>query len=183
MMIHNKHLWPYCRKYGWRTWCLREEFLDNLCSIFPVQLMKTTRVGLNVISELVQDLRLKNLKILLLVRDPRAVIYSRSGYQWCRDSRFCREPSVLCEDLENDFKTMKKMQLDFPDRIMYLRYEDFAANPRREIREAAHFLGYQDEISAIEKYLDKKVDINSGKLITHRKGQIICLSILKNINT
>ena len=61
-MIHNKHLWPYCRKYGWRTWCLREEFLDNLCSLFPIQIMKTARASLSVVSELLQDSRYYSIK-------------------------------------------------------------------------------------------------------------------------
>ena len=85
--------------------------------------------------------RLKNLKIILIVRDPRAVIHSRSGCQWCQESRYCREPSFLCDDLQKDYNSMNNLQSDFPERIMYLRYEDFAASPKREILEAAHFLG------------------------------------------
>ena len=165
MMIHNKHLWPFCRKYGWRPWCLREEFLDNLCSLFPIQLMKVTRASLSVVSDLLQDSRLKDLKLLFLLRDPRAVMHSRSGYEWCQESKDCREPSILCQHLEQDFETMSQLQADFPNRIMYLRYEDFAAKPKSEILHAINFLGLK-HTEAMERMIEKRIDKN-GKLIAH----------------
>lgn len=55
LLIHNKHLWPHCRKFGWRSWCARDEFLDAMCSLFPIQVMKTARVNLKVISDLLLD--------------------------------------------------------------------------------------------------------------------------------
>jgi hypothetical protein len=138
MMIHNKPLWPHCRKYGWRSWCLREEFLDNFCSLFPIQLMKTTRASLAVVENLLQDskyvnllttlkdflakklhlcFRLKELKVVLLIRDPRAVMYSRSGLQWCKESLNCRDEKLLCKDLKSDFEKYNELKEDYPDRL------------------------------------------------------------------
>lgn len=110
--------------------------------------------------------RLKELKIVILVRDPRAVMHSRSGAQWCQESRFCREESFLCEDLERDYEKLSELKTDFPSRVEFLRYEDFAANPRKEILGLAFFLG-MTATDDIEAYLDKKLLDSNDKLLTH----------------
>jgi hypothetical protein len=55
MLNHNHPLWDHCRRLGWRVKCLRPEFLNNFCSLFPIQVMKILRLGPNVTEFLMQD--------------------------------------------------------------------------------------------------------------------------------
>lgn len=57
------------------------DFLSKSCQMFPVQNMKVTRLSLKFAQHLLQDISL-NLKVLYLVRDPRAVLASRWVLDW-----------------------------------------------------------------------------------------------------
>ncbi len=48
LLSHNRPLWNHCRRLGWRAKCLTAEFLNNFCSLFPVQVMKVLRAGPNI---------------------------------------------------------------------------------------------------------------------------------------
>ena len=50
--------------------------LHRFCPLFPFQSIKTVRLRLNLTKALVEDHSL-NVKVLLLVRDPRGTIQSR----------------------------------------------------------------------------------------------------------
>lgn len=57
-------------------------FLSFACSVFPIQVIKTVRLSLRASEPLLNDPDL-DLKIILLVRDPRSVFSSRSNTDWC----------------------------------------------------------------------------------------------------
>jgi hypothetical protein len=52
-MSYNRGLWPKCKIN--RSWCLRPSFIDNLCYMYPFQIMKTVRIGLNVTRAILED--------------------------------------------------------------------------------------------------------------------------------
>ena len=51
----------------------------------------------------------EDIKIVYLVRDPRAVINSRKNYEWCMTSENCMNPRNLCKDMVDDFKEAKRL--------------------------------------------------------------------------
>ena len=57
--------------------CSNPQFLDNVCSMFPIQFTKTVRFPLNLTESLLDEI--PDLKIVYLVRDPRANLQSRKG--------------------------------------------------------------------------------------------------------
>ena len=57
--------------------CSNPQFLDNFCSRFPIQFTKTVRFPLNLTESLLDEI--PDLKIVYLVRDPRANLQSRKG--------------------------------------------------------------------------------------------------------
>ena len=58
--------------------CSDVNYLDEVCKALPVQVTKLVRANLKIISNVLTDESLEDtLKLLLLVRDPRAVIHSR----------------------------------------------------------------------------------------------------------
>ena len=85
--------------------------------------------------------RLEKLKVLLIVRDPRSVMHARLASKWCLESEICRDESFLCRDMSEDFDQISRLQKDFPNRIGFLRYEDFYHLPLRHLLEFSQFLG------------------------------------------
>lgn len=73
---HNFRLWNYCKVYP--KLCLDSEFLSQMCQTFPFQVMKTVRLRLGLAETLLNDDKL-DLRILLLVRDPRCVLLFIQG--------------------------------------------------------------------------------------------------------
>ncbi len=133
--------------------------------------MKTARVSVQAVSDLLQDARLKDLKLVLMVRDPRAVMYSRSHLKWCQESNFCRDETFLCSDMSEDFDSISLLQKDHgSDRVTFLRFEDFASLPKREFLDLADFLKlpYTEEI---ENYLESKIDFATGQLASMNEEQ------------
>ena len=43
--------------------------------------------------------------------------------------------------METDFDQMSLLQKDFPNRVTFLRFEDFSTLPKRELLEISEFLG------------------------------------------
>ena len=87
----------------------------RFCSQFPYQTMKTVRLRLNLTQRLVENPEL-NVKVVLLVRDPRGTLESRSHRNWCSGHPDCQDPARLCQDLESDFKAYQSLSRRFPDR-------------------------------------------------------------------
>ena len=59
-----------------KSYCWKPEFLNKFCPLFPFQSIKTVRLRLNLTEQLVQDPSL-NVRVMLLVRDPRGTMESR----------------------------------------------------------------------------------------------------------
>ena len=57
----------------------------------------------------------KSLKIILLVRDPRAVMKSRSSQakSWCNFAE-CRDPDILCRNMKNDVSAAFRLRARYP---------------------------------------------------------------------
>ena len=54
---------------------------------------------------------------------------------------YCKDETFLCQDMETDFDQMSLLQKDFPNRVTFLRFEDFSTLPKRELLEISEFLG------------------------------------------
>jgi hypothetical protein len=141
---HNWRLWQHCDERKTRFLCWDPEFLNEMCNIFPYQAMKTVRMRLSLAEELLHDSRLKywawklklayitrylsdlemisftfrfNLKVLHLVRDPRAIIVSRKFRKWCPSSEDCSSPQSLCSDMVDDFKAAATLRKKYRGRF------------------------------------------------------------------
>ena len=93
------------------------------------------------------------LRIIHLVRDPRAVALSRirfgpSGkglyYQQVHrkktGSRFVAEATQYCHHVIADIRTRLELEREFPGRIKSVRYEDVVDNPEQRFREVYELL-------------------------------------------
>jgi hypothetical protein len=63
-----------------------------------------------------------NLKLILLVRDPRGIMKSREKRDWCETSNFdCMNVSKLCQDLNDDYKTALALAQIIPKQVIVIR--------------------------------------------------------------
>ena len=150
----KSHLFLFNRQVPRRLWnscvsfrrpkesvCMSQEYLNTVCPLYPIRLIKTVRMKMRDTRHLLETLT--NLKILVLVRDPRAVFRSRwsdSISSWCR-SQQCSDPETSCRDLEQDVDDTETLGDMFPGRVKLVRYEDISLNTVSALRSMLSFIG------------------------------------------
>ena len=115
-------------------------------------------------------------KIIHLVRDPRAVVYSLKSLAFFRRSHDPKRElswyvEKVCHQMESDIKIGKLMKAFSPDGYKLIRFEDLARNPLRVVNELYKFTGIE-MLDAIEKWLQETTRINHGNAYsTSRNSQ------------
>jgi len=110
---------------------------------------KVVRATMNSMRPLL--LILPTLKIIHLVRDPRAVAVSRSEHVSSvrgiyadsinnSESSVIAEASLYCRHVIADIRSRSALEREFPGRILSIRYEDVVANPDQMFLEISKFL-------------------------------------------
>ncbi|XP_037961155.1 carbohydrate sulfotransferase 5 [Teleopsis dalmanni] len=155
---HNERLWCVCKEFP--HFCWRAKFLTPFCKLFPMQSMKTVRLRLSLAEELLKDDSL-NVRIILLVRDPRGTMQSRKHRVWCAGNPDCDDPSFVCEDLVSDYKSAEILLDKYPSRFRTLRYEDLSINPYEMTQEVLQFYGLPFD-PMVEEFLDTHTKVNIG---------------------
>lgn len=79
LFTHNTRLWKHCRVFT--NYCFTSKFLEPFCKLFPLQSMKSVRLRAALAPILLDDPSL-NVKVILLVRDPRGTMQSRRHRDW-----------------------------------------------------------------------------------------------------
>ncbi|XP_047103034.1 carbohydrate sulfotransferase 5-like isoform X2 [Schistocerca piceifrons] len=168
LFTHNTRLWEQCQQHP--SLCWLPEFLNPFCRLFPFQSMKTVRLKLSLAERLLADKSL-NVRVLLLVRDPRGTLQSRKHRSWCPGSPDCSEPRILCSDLVADYESAKEFAVKYPNHFRVVRYEDLSVTPYRSVKELFQFFGL-DFHPNVQKFLDThtKVDVG-GVSSTYRNSK------------
>jgi len=89
---------------------------------------------------------LPGLRLIHLVRDPRAVALSRIrfGESGCgaytlhlpkSESQIVAEASLYCHHVTSDIRSRLALEREFPGRIKLMRYEDVLADPEQSFRD------------------------------------------------
>ena len=116
LFSHNERLWAHCLADGpqfRKSYCWDPVFLNSFCPLFPFQSIKTVRLRLNLTQSLVEE---TNVKVLLLVRDPRGTVESRKHRDWCPGNQDCEDPARLCQDLQSDHQAFLRLSAKYPGR-------------------------------------------------------------------
>lgn len=127
----------------------RIRFEADSCKSRPL-LIKTIRLHGKVVPQLMQNI--PHLKVVHLIRDPRAIFSSRNKVmsKW--------EADEICRQIRADIKMINLMKLQNPDRwkdrYMLVRYEDLADKQRMNasLTEVYNFLKMTLNTSLLEKY-------------------------------
>lgn len=155
---HNERLWTQCKDYP--HFCWKPKFLTPFCRLFPLQSMKVVRLRLALAEQLLEDKSL-NVRLLLLVRDPRGTMQSRKHRLWCPGNPDCDQASNLCSDLIDDYNAAEILIKKYPSRFRTLRYEDLSVNPYEMTQEILQYFGLPFD-SMVEEFLDTHTKLNIG---------------------
>lgn len=156
---HNTRLWQYCRLYPQLCWT--PSFLRAFCQLFPLQSMKVVRLRLALTQPILDDPQLANVRLVLLIRDPRGTLQSRKHRDWCPGQPDCDDPRALCADMEADYYAARTMLRDYPDRVKVVRYEDLSLDPYAMTQSILAFYGLPFD-AAVEEFLDSHTRSDIG---------------------
>lgn len=138
LFSYNTRLWRYCLLYP--EYCSNPSFLSPFCRLFPLQSMKIIRLRLALAEQLLDDSNL-NVRIVFLVRDPRATIQSRKHCEWCPGNPDCDHIPSVCEDLVSDFYAATNLSIKYPQQFKVIRYEELSLDPFRVTADILKFYG------------------------------------------
>ncbi|KAK7014783.1 hypothetical protein SK128_019104 [Halocaridina rubra] len=112
---------------GKKAKCLSTQALTKLCRSSCNRIIKVIRARMKWMQHLLDDSNI-DLKVIHLVRDPRASIFSSS-------KTFKKElkAKYSCGDLYEDLLTTPKLIKEYPNRVMGITYEDFSIDPYGKI--------------------------------------------------
>lgn len=101
-----------------------------------------------------------NIRVLLLVRDPRGTLQSRKHRDWCPGQPDCDEPALLCADLVSDYSASIRLISKYPDRFTVMRYENLSLDPYGSAKQIFQFYGLDFHPKVIE-FLDTHTKVRS----------------------
>ncbi|XP_031625407.1 carbohydrate sulfotransferase 5-like [Contarinia nasturtii] len=157
LRAHTVPLWNSCKPH--ENLCWDPNFLNSFCRLFPIQTMKIVRLRAAFAESLFKDPAL-NVKVVLLIRDPRGTMASRKPHSWC-DRPDCNTSAELCKDLVDDFKSAKILINKYPSQFKAIRYEDLSLNPFNMTKEIFNFYGMPFDQN-IDNYLDLHTRTRDG---------------------
>ena len=117
------------------------EELKSVCEQSPVRILKTIRLSLNLIGQLLADFPW--LKVIHLVRDPHATLQSQKMVGMCNKERGGIQGCVSkhCNRQEKDLIEAERLVDKYPGQLLRVYYEDIAAKPIETSRKMFHFIG------------------------------------------
>ena len=140
MLFRNLKLFHLCKsRLHKKELCHEKTFFDAVCEVHPVRIAKTVRLRLEAAEKLLQVF--PGLKVILLIRDPRGFLLSRSKLHWCGPPS-CSDPKTTCGHLQSDLEAVVTLRKRFPSSVYLMRYEDVCLHPMTHIESLFHFLGF-----------------------------------------
>ncbi|XP_028899474.1 carbohydrate sulfotransferase 3 isoform X2 [Zeugodacus cucurbitae] len=152
------HQRKLCRKYPLHCW--NKEFLSEVCKMYPFLTMIVYKMMLKDIGQMLNDKSL-NVRMILLVRDPRGTMQSRKHRDWCAGNSDCENPHYVCQDLVADYHAAVELLKEHPSRFRTLRYEDLSLNTYDMTQEVLQFYGLPFD-PLVEEFLDTHTKVNIG---------------------
>ena len=167
---HNFRLWNSCHNLlPNNVMCLMPDYLNRVCPLYPIKLIKTVRLRVQSVEELLQDSAM-DLKVIFLVRDPRGVYNSRSSgavSSWCSKDQ-CANPEVGCQDLNNDIQAAFDLETRYPGSVRLVRYEDLSMFPEDTSMDMLDFLDLP-YTEGIAEYIETHTSKEKLKVVKNKR--------------
>ncbi|XP_033747092.1 carbohydrate sulfotransferase 1-like [Pecten maximus] len=142
---HLLQSWHYIKSMGQqkfsacsktRNGCPEKYF--NQCSTAVSKVSKIPRISIGLASKLLTEF--PNLKIIHLLRDPRAIMNSRYRLKW---TPVPGGALSLCKKMKSDYQESIQVKKTHPGRLYTVFYEALAQNNLETFKDIYNFIGYQ----------------------------------------
>ena len=118
-VTRSKYVWKNCFSHDRKKVnCYNSTYQRDKCLDAKVRFIKTVRLRGTEIEKLLKENI--NLKIIILMRDPRGIMKSRTDHDWCGKKRHCNNVTELCQQMELDLATAVSLNKTFPDQRITL---------------------------------------------------------------
>jgi len=126
---------------------------------------------------------LPNLRVIHLVRDPRAVALSRIRYDDSARGAYAiqirksepqvvAEASLYCHHVTADIRSRMALESEFPGRILSVRYEDVVANPEQRFRDIYNLVDEPVPKATLEQMVENAQKGQAMKFSTKWKSDL-----------
>ena len=137
--------------------------LEHSCRNSKAKVTKVLRLSMRLIPKLLSEI--PSLKILLLVRDPRAIMNSRLITDWfpiCEKDWFTvfENAHSLCKKMEGDIYVLYRIKNLFPGRLLIHRLEDVVRDSPGLFTGIFNFMNLRKMETEMEKIKQKYVNKN-----------------------
>lgn len=115
--------------------------MKTACERAKVRAIKTVRLNMETAEYMFEQFT--NLRVVQLIRDPRAVALSRMSQPTFRakySSSIPKEAELYCSEVLQDIKVRKRIEDRFPGSVMQIIYEHIVTNPVERINTVYSFL-------------------------------------------
>ncbi|XP_063610766.1 carbohydrate sulfotransferase 6-like [Penaeus indicus] len=136
MLRSNPLLREACKTSGI---CKDANHTAEVCRKSSLHVAKVLRLGLRWARPLL-EMEDVDVKLIYLVRDPRAVFSSRAKVAWC-STPTCKDVKTVCSLLEDDLLEASLLQEDYPTRFHFILYDRFCQTPLAALQKLMGFLG------------------------------------------
>ncbi len=152
------------------------QIMEETCKKAPFRATKTVRATMDVVPYLLE--KNPNLRVIHLIRDPRAVMVSRSefydtGRSIYSQGDISKEAKVFCQSIARDVGLRKELEKKYPGAIMEVVYDGFVQDPVTYTKKFYEFLEvpYKDEVHdwVVRKTM---VEMNSSYIATKWQGKL-----------
>ncbi|XP_033764199.1 carbohydrate sulfotransferase 5-like [Pecten maximus] len=107
-------------------------YLERKCRASKQLIVKSIRVSLQLTKAILENI--KDLKVIHLIRDPRAILQSRKGIGEINNEGFVPFTKQLCNRMSRDIDEARALMDSHPERVFPLRYECLAERPVESLR-------------------------------------------------
>ena len=163
----NNKLPKSCKRSGKQlNPCFNQSYMSEQCRQYPVQMVKYVRVSLAQVAHYLDDY--SNFKMIWLVRDPRAVWYSRQTNKmvnfWCLPG-LCGDLTRLCQSYEINWNLSERLLVSNPGSFLRVKFEDLQQNPYAEAERITKFLNFENAGDIFDriKLLDDRTNFTTKK--------------------
>ncbi|XP_042891250.1 carbohydrate sulfotransferase 5-like [Penaeus japonicus] len=132
----NTFLNKYCKP---SRACSSTAIVGKVCRMASLHVAKVLRLSLRWARPLLEDEDL-DVQVIYMVRDPRAVLSSRARVSWCTSST-CGGHQTVCSLLEKDLNEAAALLQEYPNRFMFVQYEEMCQNMSAALADIMDFLG------------------------------------------
>ena len=130
--------------------------LEQHCKSKQIRAVKTVRLRMVHVEELLK--RDPDLKVIHVLRDPRAVVRSRGGHESFRSlfsaSYRLREAGIFCRQMYEDIVLKNELDIKYPNRIIQTEYNTLIKHLTEKSHEVLKFTGTQRS-AKVEAWLKK----------------------------